>query len=441
MRIATGGIYLESNSFASLIATRQAFVRDTGLRFIPSAASRYCAENDVTLVPIGMALSSPSGLLPVATFDRLAAPLLEAARTLEFDAVLLMLHGAMLLEDERQGELELVKRLRQVIPATIPIALSLDLHANVSEELCDAVTFISALRTAPHRDAAETYIRAINLLRLHATSDLAPVTAYRKIPLVLPGEALTTATEPGASLYASLGSYEDENRCLIANLFTGFAWSDTLQTGMSVCVSAVSHEAAVSVADQIAEAVMACRTQMRLVTPLVSLNDAFAQITDEPVFISDTGDNITAGGRGDSLQVLLHAMRTNTGNGLFAPIWEPFLNLDDIPTSEIFALLPDSNVLFSMTGDQGTMAVVSTSVGDIILCSERTPFIYKAQFDMLNLNLNSYRYIVVKLGYLCPELENMGFRSILADTQGSAPINLARLPYQVVQPENLVLVD
>src|SRR5437764_6154743 len=80
-----------------------------------------------------------------------------------FDGILLDLHGAMATESIEDGEGELLRRSRAIDPKT-PIAVSLDMHANLYDAIVDNATIVTGYRTYPHIDTYDTAKRAGDIL-------------------------------------------------------------------------------------------------------------------------------------------------------------------------------------------------------------------------------------------------------------------------------------
>ena len=93
------------------------------------------------------AAAGPSGRVTGATFDWLCGPILSALEQRSVDAVLLGLHGAMDLDFCEDGEGELLRRIRAVVGADMPIAITLDPHANVSRQMCELADIVVSFKT------------------------------------------------------------------------------------------------------------------------------------------------------------------------------------------------------------------------------------------------------------------------------------------------------
>src|SRR5271163_2415684 len=111
-------------------------------------------ENAEVVLPIA-AGASPSRPVDDAAFEHIADHICEAVSKGGFDGIMLDLHGAMVTESLEDGEGELLRRIRAIAPVT-PIAVSLDMHANLYDAMITNATVVTGYRTYPHIDTYET---------------------------------------------------------------------------------------------------------------------------------------------------------------------------------------------------------------------------------------------------------------------------------------------
>ena len=171
-RIAVGGFLHETNTFAPTKATYDAFIHGGGWprmvlgADIPKIIRRInvglagfieaADEKGWELVPTIFAAATPSAHVTEDAFERIAKVMIDGiAAAGPIDAVYLDLHGAMVTEHLDDGEGEVLARVRHVIGKTMPLVVSLDLHANVSPEMVEHADALIAYRTYPHVDMAD----------------------------------------------------------------------------------------------------------------------------------------------------------------------------------------------------------------------------------------------------------------------------------------------
>lgn len=336
MRIAIAGFMHESNTFNPLRTDRAAFVaqsltfggdlldewRDAPHEvggFIQSATAEGFEP-----VPLVMAWATPSGPVTDAVFEEITAYLSEQIRREQPDGLLLALHGAMVAESHLEADGEIIQRLRRAFGPAFPIAVTLDLHGNLSQRSIDNSALAVAYRTCPHVDQFECGQRAARLLVRLLRGEIRPSMALAKPPLIFNIMAHDTSTEPLRWLMQRTRDLERQPGILSASLLPGFAYADVPQMGPSVVVIADGDEdLAQREADGLAADLWDARQQ--LIATLPDAATAVAQALQAerlPVVLVDTGDNVGGGSAGDGtvlLQELLRQGATESVVCLYAP--------------------------------------------------------------------------------------------------------------------------
>src|SRR5205085_5468865 len=133
--------------------------------------------------------------LAAADFRRLADELLSALRAAPpVDAAYFSLHGAMGAVGEDDPEGYLLTEARKFLGKRLPLVVSLDLHGILTDRMLEQADAIVAYHTYPHVDFYETGERAARLLLRIMSGEVRPVTARVKIPALVRGDELITAT-------------------------------------------------------------------------------------------------------------------------------------------------------------------------------------------------------------------------------------------------------
>ena len=193
IRIVTGGILHETNSFTPLPTSYADFVHSRDRTRYADESGVLAPLDTLDLVPTLVASAGPGGIVERDAYEQLKADILTGiAQALPVDGILLDLHGAMEVAEIGDGETDLIRAVRALVGDQLLIAVSLDLHGNISPALVASANILTAYRTAPHRDAPTTRRRALQLLADAITQRQHPVAAMVKLPLVLPGEAAVT---------------------------------------------------------------------------------------------------------------------------------------------------------------------------------------------------------------------------------------------------------
>jgi microcystin degradation protein MlrC len=199
------------------------------------------------------------------------------------------------------GDAHLAAVARAAVGPDVPIGMSLDLHANVTQALVDSADLITGFRTHPHVDFAETGARAARLLMQTVAGELAPTTVLAKRPLLIPAETSTTLSGPMAELRALADDCE-QGTVVDASLFPVQPWLDIDDLGFAAVVTANGDRAAAErVAERIADRAWELRD--RFDVSLLSPQDAIAEARrrdTRPVMMSESGDSPNAGTPGDS---------------------------------------------------------------------------------------------------------------------------------------------
>ncbi|MEZ4589809.1 MAG: M81 family metallopeptidase [Chloroflexota bacterium] len=464
MRLAIGGIAHESCTFSPLpmrlteftvlrgaaLLARYPFLegswpteRDTS-----SPRLRASALKNVTAVPLLWAKGLPGGPVPAAVYHQLKTELLAGLETQgPWDGVYLDLHGALFVQGRQDAEADLIRAVRQVVGPDCPIAASYDLHGNLSAAVVDQLDLLTAYRTAPHTDELATRERAFRLLVQMIERGQRPFKIHLPLPLLLPGEQAMSTVEPGASLYQQVTHAAQTPGVWDASLLVGYAWADEPRVGSSVVVFGEDETAVTHTAHELATAVWQARHDFRFGMPTGSIDDCISQALAAPeptVFISDAGDNPTGGGVGDVTAVLARLLERRVPEALFASL------VDKTAVAHCFAAGVGAEVSLLVGGQldrvhgkalavngrvqrlhDGDNRQVVLQIGGVtlILTSQRTAFTTLAQFTDLGLNPLDYKMVVVKLGYLFPELQTIAPLSLLAFSPGAINPDVCQLPY------------
>src|SRR5919205_782555 len=134
MRIAIGGFQHESHSFAPMPTGWREFLHPGG--FPPLQRPATLEEAGEEIVPLTWCSANPAGPVTAEAFERISALMLAALSDAldqgPLDGVFLELHGAMVAVGADDAEGELLLRIRAVVGPDLPLAVSLDPHANMT---------------------------------------------------------------------------------------------------------------------------------------------------------------------------------------------------------------------------------------------------------------------------------------------------------------------
>ncbi|MFF1818852.1 M81 family metallopeptidase [Kribbella sp. NPDC058245] len=463
MRIGIAGMAIESSTFSPHRAGADDFDvwRGDALLQRYDFLGKEWAEG-VEWVPLVHARSLPGGAVVGEFYDELSAEIMERIGTAgHLDGLFFDIHGAMSVVGREDAEGDLATRVRAALGDDVMISTSMDLHGNVSRELGGAVDLITCYRMAPHEDAMESRERTARNLVERLKSGLGkPKKAWIQVPVLLPGEKTSTRIEPAASIYQRVGEIADEPGVLDAAVWVGYAWADEPRCKAAVVVMGDDEALITTRATELATAYWDARADFEFVAPTGTLHecvDAGLKSTARPFLISDSGDNPTAGGAGDvswTLRELLMVEDLISGKAtaIHASITDPDAvkacvaagvgnpisvaaggKVDSGPAGPVEV----TGTVFSITEDPvgGTVAVIQIGGLHAILTSRRKPYHHLADFTLLGLDPATTDLVIVKIGYLEPELYNLAADWLLALTPGGVDQDLLRLGHHgVVRP-------
>ncbi|KAJ5584780.1 MlrC C-terminus superfamily protein [Penicillium hispanicum] len=415
---------------------------------------------------IGHAL--PGGVVTRPAFEELAREIVtrlsEICESTTIQGLWFDIHGAMCVEGLDDVEVVLLDRIRAVIGPEVIVSASMDLHGNVSQRLAHQTDLITCYRMAPHEDARDTKERAcrnlVNLLISNPGQLSRPLKAWAPVPILLPGEQTSTREEPAKGLYALVPEVESLSGVLDAAIWVGYAWADEPRNHAVVIVTGWDGDTVTRQAARLAQHFWDARKEFHFVAPTGSLTeciDAALSSNQHPFFISDSGDNPTAGGAGDVTW------------GLYRFLTRPEFR-KEAGSSVIYASIPGPRAIetilqagvgatvtvtagaevddlhhgpISMTGrvhairhgDKDAVVEAVLQVGSVmvIITKLRKPFHHEDDFTQLNLQPRATDIVVVKIGYLEPELFDMAADWMLALTPGGVDQDLARLGHRCIR--------
>lgn len=337
-RVLLARLSHESHAFSRLITTLAEFGREellfgediltrlAGTRTEIGGIVEGAREHGWELVPVVSACASTAGPVSRAAYDALTEPILRTlAEQPDIAAVMLSLHGAMFVEGLPDPEGDLLCRIRQQVGPGVPVAATLDLHANVTDAMVRYADILTSYRTTPHVDQHETGRRASGLLQRALRGEIRPRTRVARRPMVAGMDlGRTLGDTPMTRLQARARDWEQgEPAALDISLNAGYYMGDVYEAGPSVLVVADGDDGACQrIADELIDDAFSWREQKTV--HLQSVEDAIARCREPadrpgPLILADYTDGPGGGGYGDAtrlLQALLDAQLPGTLVGL-----------------------------------------------------------------------------------------------------------------------------
>jgi len=462
-RIAICGLAIESSTFSPAVTHAEAFrVRrgDKIFSYYPFMDKDSIDRKRAEWFPTLCGHAIPGGIVAREAYDSLVNETLEMLKqNLPYDGIFFDIHGAMSVVGLDDPEGDFIIKIREVVGKEPVISTSMDLHGNVSERLAQNTDLITCYRMAPHEDALESKQRALeNLLdRLESGKGKPKYKAWIPVPILLPGEKTSTRIEPGKSLYARVPGVANQEGIIDAAIWIGYAWADEPRNRGVVMVTGDEKEKVVLGAEYLAKSFWDVRNEFEFVAPVAQLGeciDMAVKSTKHPFIISDTGDNPTAGGAGDVTWTLEQILKRPE----FKPKNGPSLIYASIPGPEFVGKAVQAGVGKHVEGLAGAAVdsryappvklsgtilsidendptaeiavVVQVGSVKVIVTKKRKPYHYEKDFTTLGLNPRETDIVVVKIGYLVPELYDMRADWIMALTPGGVDQDLERLGYK-----------
>ena len=431
------------------------------------------------------AYALPGGTVTRDAFEALAAEIVDRLKRVvgetPLDGLWYDIHGAMHVEGLDDCESELLWRIRRVIGWSVAVSASMDLHGNVSQKLVEQIDLITCYHTAPHEDVNKTKERAchnlVNLLRDRQRYETEskvrapwPIKAWIPVPILLPGEQTSTRQEPAKSIYAMVRKIESRRDIIDASAWVGYAWADERRSHASVAVTGWNKSAVRHGAEELAKLFWDSREEFHFAAPTAPFDECFhkaLEFTSRPYFISDSGDNPTAGGSGDVTWTLRRLTSLLKQHRDLASIGSTFIYAS-LPSPDAVATAVEAGLGTHVTvtveagvdddcSDSLTLTGVVCAIkhGDadaetevvlelaglsvfVILTKRRKPYHFEHDFTDLNLDIGKQpanAIVIVKIGYLEPELYALAKGWMLAQTPGGVDQDLIRLGHKrIIRP-------
>ncbi len=462
MRIAIGGMGIESSVFSAHHSGKSDFWVVRGDELLERYADAL--PDDVDWVPILSASAMPGGAVEADFFAEVRAELLAGLRAAgDLDGVYFPLHGAMTVLGMDDAEGDLAVAIREIVGPDCLISASMDPHGNVSERLVRSVDLLTSHRMSPHEDSHLTEARAVaNLLRC-LRDGVRPKRAWVTVPVLLPGERACTRDEPAKGLYGRLPAIETQDGVIDAAIWIGYAWGDEPRCRAAVVVSGTDEDLILRYANELAQAWWDARGDFAFSVESGDADWSIGRGLDSPArpyFVSDSGDNPTAGGSNDVAYTLGRllanpALAAGDKTAIWASVVAPEAVAAciaagigaevEVEVGGHFGSEQGGRVRLAGTvtalgtgrrlgrSDAPALAVVKSGGVYAILSERRAAFHYLKQFTDLGLDPAEHDITVVKLGYLVPDLFDAAAGWTLALTPGGVDQEIARLGHRSVQ--------
>ena len=373
--------------------------------------------------------ANPSGRVEASAYAAMCDAICDAIAQ-GCDVCFLDLHGAMVTETTEDGEGSLLKRIRQMAP-DLPIAVSLDLHANITPEIVENCTVLVGYKTYPHIDMYEAGEHAGKIMLRALRGEIRPVMAWGQRPILAQTLRMGHRDEPMKTMIA-LAREEEEKSLLAASVFGGFALADIRNAGLSIVTVADGNRAR---AEEASERLLgvAWKEKAEWLFHSEPLADTVARakaMTEGPVILLDHADNSASGGTQDTVAVLAEVIDQGLEDVAMFGICDPdaveamaaagvgnTITLDlggkvDMPTigrkgeplnitGKVRAVTDGDFVITVPMGRGTTMSMGRTAVLDtgkvqVVVCSRHTEPYDLGVFRSVGIEPTAKRYLILK---------------------------------------------
>ncbi|MFV0479038.1 MAG: M81 family metallopeptidase [Anaerorhabdus sp.] len=424
-------------------------------------------ENEIEIVPSIYARINPNGMIEREAYDFIEEKMLSEIRLHlhEIDGIYLQFHGAsgVLNLDRVSAEHHIIKKIRAIVGKYMPIAMVMDPHGNLTEELGSQLNIVRCYRESPHSDTVETRRKVAQLLveLLKEKRHIIPV--IRKLPIMVGGERSVSAKEPMVTINKMLNEAEKDERVMSCSYHVGYIRhdDDTLGACVAVVPSFQKHQAyCEKVAEEISEYAWNHRHEFKFTSnhaEMVESVDLALDYAKKTVVITDSGDNCGAGGSGQNTEILRELLKRNqTKKILIAGINDKNaqeylskyaigekVNFDlGVDEDELSKSIPISGTVVALGqqqhGKKGpgigmaiTVNIENTNI-DVVVVSYNVQYGTMEQFHAAGLEFHDYDIVVVKMGYLDTYLIPETSYHIMALTDGATIQRSEKIPFKKI---------
>lgn len=476
-RVLIAAMHHESNSFNPITAGEDDFKVVYGADIFANLRANDSVTGIIKtlqgagyeVIPTVSARAVPNGEVDYDFYRRIKNEIIERAKAAQaeapIDAITLSLHGSMRVREQGEAEGYFLEELRSLFP-DIPILSSLDMHATMTQRMHDNCDGFVGYKCAPHTDCFETGEHAAKMTIATLENGAKAKSAWVRVPILIAGEQSETSVEPMVELINALRESEKKAGIMAASYLMGYPWADNEDSSVAVYVVADGDlELAQKEAIALAELMWARKDEFKFHTETYpeqkALDVAFAAVKEGklPIYISDSGDNPTAGSSSDCTDFLKLLMADERTEGLSKPvlyggIYDPIATkqcegkvgetitltfgakFDTVTSSPITA----SGVVKAYIKDwlgggliKSDLALFNNCGVDIVLAEAHVGYTTPDMFTDLGVDPSEAEIVVCKLGYLTQQHKLVAKRSIMALTKGSTNEDLKTLDYKKVK--------
>lgn len=473
MKILIGQIAHETNTFSNVRTTEELFrvwEWDRGQAII--ARHRHvqdylggmidrAEELGIEVVPIFSAFTYPSGTITGETYELLKSELIEGIRKADpVDAICLALHGAGVADGIDDLEGELLKEVRKLVGDSLPIIVTLDLHANVTEKMVASADVLLGVKCYPHTDSFDRGKEAVDLAQQIVTGQLLPVMHLTRLPLMIPTS--TTNLPPARDINQICREWERVPQIVDCTFFHGFPYADVPVVGVSVlAVANRDKKLAREAAETVAGTIWSLREGFfpQFPSPAEGLQQAL-MVEGQPIVINETSDNPGGGTPGDGTHLLRALLQEDLAQTCFGFIFDPevaqtahkagvgavinvklggktdSLHGEPLEVQAYVKSLTDGQFIQSSPMWQGARVNLGKSARlridhvEVLVCSVKSQVFDEQIFLLHGIDVKKYKIVALKSSqHFRAAFESSSKKIITVDSPGLSTMNLFNFPY------------
>ena len=419
------GISTECCSYSTLTQNKDDFEVISNKKLLEHIDFNFDQYKNFNIIPNKFYRSVPGGPINKNFFINTVKNIIkDIAKQASLDGIFFVMHGAMYVKGINDPEGYFFQKIRSNINKNCQIAVSYDLHGQMTDKIIKNINYLAAYKTAPHIDVTATYRRALRMLIKGIISGKKNHLIWTKIPILVSGEMSSTTVSPCNKIYQNLDFYNKIKGITDSNLLIGYVWADSKRATAAAIVNCTDIIMGKKIVKKIAQSYWVNRSKLIYDMKSYKLNKIFTIINKKKfTILADSGDNPTAGGIGNRIDVLEYVTKNKIKNVLFAGIFNPqiFLDLkknkknitihDKISKKRITLNIHKVNI-------KNNNAIVTSNNNTIIFTKYRRPFHYLNDLKELNIHLEDFKILIVKSGYLSPELKTLKADNFMILTDG-----------------------
>ncbi len=202
MKIICASFQCESNSKAKLHPQKYDFEFFKGEDIFKKLVVKEIFQKaGIEVIPSIYAVALPSATVEKEIYLYYAEQILGTVReNPDVEGIYIFFHGSMEVDEIGSGELYLLKEIRKIVSKECIIALTMDAHANITDELGEYANITCGFKTIPHTDQEQSQIRAANALVRALQTGITPFLYVQRVPFLLKNDTLLTREEPLKSI-------------------------------------------------------------------------------------------------------------------------------------------------------------------------------------------------------------------------------------------------